>query len=103
MTAVEKSTIEHARRSTRGLFSCSIQRPILPAIQRFRQEKCHIDGTPLRDVDGLVIYPNVIRNRVPYLYAKDDRITYATVAAGIETIADEVNLAYTERSRHVPS
>jgi hypothetical protein len=82
--------------------------PKTPAIQRFLQEKCpatvkefeerygppasrltgeaakefgprHINGTLVLDLDSLSVYPNIIRNQVLYVYAKDDRIAYALV------------------------
>jgi hypothetical protein len=82
--------------------------PKTQAIQRFLQKKCpgtlkefeerygppasrlagepaqefgarRIDGTRVFDFDSLAIYPNIIRNQVLYVYAKDGRIAYATV------------------------
>jgi hypothetical protein len=82
--------------------------PKTPAIQRFLQKKCpttlkeledrygppasrltgeaaqefaprHIDGRPVLDFDSLAVYPNIIRNQVLYVYAKEGRIAYAAV------------------------
>jgi hypothetical protein len=82
--------------------------PKTPALQRFLRRKCpatlkefeqrygppaslwtgesaqefgprRLDGTVALDFDTLAIYPNIIRNQVLYVYAKDDRIDYAAV------------------------
>ena len=82
--------------------------PKTPAIQRFLTRKCpatlkefqqrygppaslltgaaaqefgprHVDATAVLDFDSLAVYPNLIRNQVLYVYAKDDRISYAMV------------------------
>ena len=82
--------------------------PKTPAIQRFLKKKCpatleefkerygvparqldraaaqefgpwDIGGTPVLDFDVLAVYANIIRNRILHVYAKDDRIVYATV------------------------
>jgi len=85
--------------------------PKTPAIQRFLQKKCpatlkefeerygppasrltgeaahefgprRIDGTPVLDFDSLAVYPNIIRNQVLYIYAKEGQIAYAAVTEG---------------------
>lgn len=38
-----------------------------------------IDGTPALDVDQLLIYANVIKDQVLYVYAKDGQITHVSV------------------------
>ncbi|HOC63702.1 MAG: hypothetical protein RBS72_11865 [Sedimentisphaerales bacterium] len=84
------------------------QRPKTPAIQRFLQKKCpatltefkerfgmpawqlngeaarefgpwDVGGSPVLDFDALAVYANIIRNRVLHVYARNDRIVYATV------------------------
>jgi hypothetical protein len=79
--------------------------PKTPALQRFLRKKCpatlkefeqrygppaslltgaparefgprRIDGTEVLDFDALAVYPNILRNEVLYVYAKDDRIVY---------------------------
>jgi hypothetical protein len=82
--------------------------PKTPAIQRFLRKKCpptlkefeqrygpptslwtgesaqefgprRLDGTAALDFDTLVVYPNIIRNQVLHVYAKEDRIVCASV------------------------
>ncbi|MCX5646838.1 MAG: hypothetical protein NTZ17_19495 [Phycisphaerae bacterium] len=84
------------------------QAPKTPAIHRFLRKKCpatlkesqqqygpaaslltgeaaqefgprRVDGTAALDFDSLAIYPNIIRNQVLYLYAKNGEIAYAAV------------------------
>lgn len=84
------------------------QVPKTPALQRFLKKKCpatltefqqrygppaslqtgaaaqefgprHADGTAVFEFDSLAVYPNIIRNQVLHLYAKDNRIAYAMV------------------------
>jgi hypothetical protein len=38
-----------------------------------------VDGTAALDFDALAAYPNIIRNQVLHVYAKDGRIVYAAV------------------------
>jgi len=38
-----------------------------------------IDGTPSIEADTLMIYANIIRHRVLYVYAKDGKITCVSV------------------------
>jgi hypothetical protein len=38
-----------------------------------------LNGTLALDFDTLAVYPNIIRNQVLYVYAKDDRIVYTAV------------------------
>jgi hypothetical protein len=40
---------------------------------------CRLDGTAALDFDALAVYPNIIRNQVLHVYAKDGRIVYAAV------------------------
>ena len=37
------------------------------------------DGTPELDIDYLMLYANVIKHQVLYVYAKDGRITHVAV------------------------
>jgi hypothetical protein len=82
--------------------------PKTPAIQRFLRRKCpaslkefeqrygppaslltgararefgprRLDGTEVLDFDALAAYPNIIRNQVLHVYAKEDRIVYVAV------------------------
>ncbi len=82
--------------------------PKTPALQRFLRRKCpatlkefeqrygppaslwtgesaqgfsprRLDGTAALDFDTLAVYPNIIRNQVLYVYAKDDRIVCGAV------------------------
>lgn len=82
--------------------------PKTPTIQRFLRKKCpktvaefkekygpprmemtgpaareyglwHANGTPALDADRLLVYPNVIRAQVLYVYAKDGDITHVAV------------------------
>jgi hypothetical protein len=83
--------------------------PKTPAIQRFLRRKCpatrkefqqkygppaslstgtsaqefgprRLDGTAILDFDSLAVYPNILRNQVLYLYAKDGQIICVTAA-----------------------
>ncbi|MCU0917300.1 MAG: hypothetical protein MUC88_22460 [Planctomycetes bacterium] len=83
--------------------------PKTPAIERFLRRKCPVtltefrqrygppaslrtgaaaqefgprrpDGTAVLDLDTLAVYPNLIRNQILYVYAREDRIVCATVA-----------------------
>jgi len=38
-----------------------------------------LDGQPLLDIDYLMIYPNILRHQVLYLYAKNKQITHIAV------------------------
>lgn len=82
--------------------------PKTPAIKRFLKKKCpktvaefkqrygppriemtseaaqeyglwHVDGTPALDIDCLMVYPNIIRAQILYVYAKDGNITHISV------------------------
>jgi len=82
--------------------------PKTPAIERFLKKKCpktvvefkekfgptriemsgtdarqyclwKVDGTPVFDVDCVMVYPNIIKGQVLYVYAWDGNITYIAV------------------------
>lgn len=82
--------------------------PKTPAIERFLKKKCpktvaefkqkygpprtemqgktareyslwSVEGTPVLDIDYLMVYPNIIKGQILYVYAKDGKITHIAV------------------------
>ena len=54
-----------------------------------------IDGVPVLDVDYLMLYANVLRDQVLYVYAKDGMITHVAVV-------DPTEWRATDFRRHSP-